>query len=116
MNFHKNLNHLNTFPPTLPSVNTPLSCLQWQSSVHFKTEQVILNRSTKQSSTNNQNIQLTPQQLVNIVRPTYTKQGFLDAIKKKVMTAGPDQVDSPHHDAWLPKRIAMMQIALHACH
>ena len=29
-----------------------------------------------------------------------------------VMTAGPEQIDSPFHEAWILKRIAMIQTAL----
>ena len=49
-------------------MNTPLPRLQRQSSVHFNTERVILNKSTQPTLRNNQNIQITPQQLVNLVR------------------------------------------------
>ena len=45
--------------------------------------------------------------------PTYTTEDFLNAITANmVMTAGPEQTDSPYHDAWLLKRIAMIQTAL----
>ena len=44
------------------------------------------------------------------IDPTYTMEGFLKA--NKARTAGPEQVDSPHHDAWRLKRIALIQIAL----
>ena len=59
---------LNTTLPKLPNVNTPLPRLQRQNSVHFNTEHVVLNNSTAPTITNNQNIQITQQQLVNLVR------------------------------------------------
>ena len=54
--------------PPLPNVNTPLPRLHRQNSVHFNTEPIILNNSTQPTQGTNQNIQITPQQLVNIVR------------------------------------------------
>ena len=45
--------------------------------------------------------------------PTYTREDFLIAIRAKtVITAGPEQTDSPYHEAWILKRIAMIQTAL----
>ena len=45
--------------------------------------------------------------------PTYTTEDFLNAITANmVMTAGPEQTDSPYHEAWILKRIAMIQTAL----
>ena len=45
--------------------------------------------------------------------PTYTTEGFLNAIRANmVITAGPEQNDSPLHEAWILKRIAMIQTAL----
>ena len=45
--------------------------------------------------------------------PTYTTEGFLNAITANmVMTAGPEQTDSSFHEAWILKRIAMIQTAL----
>ena len=36
--------------------------------------------------------------------PTYTTEDFLKAIRANmVMTAGPEQVDAPYHEAWIPK-------------
>ena len=166
------MNPLNTILPLLPNVNTPFPRLQGQNPVHFNTEPVILNTSTLPASTNNQNIQLNPQQLVNFARqfnsqntqqitnapnpyylqaastqtastvvrinaekinsclggsvhmqqslrafdgtdPTYTTENFLNAITANlVMTAGPEQVDSPYHEAWTLKQIARIRTAL----
>ena len=163
---------LNTTIPHLPNVNTPLPRLNRQKSVHFNTQPVILNNSTQPTQGANQNIQITPEQLVNIVRqlnsqnaqentnaptpyylqaastqtpsivvcrnapmmypylgvsvpmqqslrsfdgsdPTYTTEDFLNAITANmVMTAEPEQTDSPFHEAWILKRIAMIQTAL----
>ena len=45
--------------------------------------------------------------------PTYTKEYFLnDITANMVMTAGPKQTDSPYLEAWILKRIAMIQTAL----
>ena len=45
--------------------------------------------------------------------PTYTAEDFLKAIKANmVMSAGPEQIDSPYHEAWILKQIAMIQTAL----
>ena len=168
----QNSNPLNTTIPPLPNVNTPLPRLHRQNSVHFNTQPIILNNSTQPTQGANQNIQITPQQLVNIVRQihsknaqqntnvptpyylhaaptqmplpvvrrntpmmypylggsvpmqqslrpfegtdlTYTTEDFLNAITaNEVMTAGPEQTDSPFHEAWMLKRIAMIQTAL----
>ena len=44
---------------------------------------------------------------------TYTTEDFLNAITANmVMTAGPEQTDSPYHEAWFLKRIAMIQTTL----
>ena len=44
--------------------------------------------------------------------PTYTTEDFLNAITANmVMTARPEQTDSPFHEAWILKRIAMIQTA-----
>ena len=44
---------------------------------------------------------------------TYTTEDFLNAITANMlMTAGPEQTDSPYHEAWILKRIAMLQSAL----
>ena len=59
---------LNTTIPKLPNVNTHLPRLHRQNSVHFKTEPIILNNSAQPTQGTTQNIQITPQQLVNIVR------------------------------------------------
>ena len=64
----QNSDPLNTTLPVLPILNKPLPRLQRQNSVHFNTEPVILNTSTQPAPSNNQNIQLAPQQLVNSVR------------------------------------------------
>ena len=64
----QNSNLLNTILPTLPNINTPLPRLDRQISVHFNTEPIILNNSTQPTLVNNQNIQITPKQSVNIVR------------------------------------------------
>ena len=63
----QNSDSLNTFLPTLTNVNTPLPRLQRQLSVHFNTEPVIY-ISTQPAPTKNQNTQITPQKLVDIVR------------------------------------------------
>ena len=45
--------------------------------------------------------------------PTYTTKDFLNAMTANMlMTAGPEQTDSPYHKAWILKRIAMIQTAL----
>ena len=45
--------------------------------------------------------------------PTYTTEDFLKAITANIiMTARPELTDSPYHEAWIPKRIAMIQTAL----
>ena len=45
--------------------------------------------------------------------PSYKTEDFLKAITANmVMTAGPEQTDSPFHEAWILKRIAMIQTAL----
>ena len=45
--------------------------------------------------------------------PNYTKENFLNAITANmVMTAEPEQTDSPHHETWILKRIGMIQTAL----
>ena len=64
----KSSDQLNTTLPKLPNVNTPLPRLHRQHSVHFNTEPVILNNSTQPAQIANQNIKITPRQLVNIVR------------------------------------------------
>ena len=64
---------LNTTLPTLPNVNTPLPRLHRQNSVHFNPEPIFLNNSTQPTLANIQNIQITPQQLVNIVRQLNTQ-------------------------------------------
>ena len=147
--------------PMLPNINTPLSRLQRQNSVHFNIEPIIRNNSTQPTPTCNQSSQVTPQQLVNLVRqlnsqniqqptnaqtpyylhsastqtpstvvrqntqmtypylggsvpmqqssrpfdgtdPTYKTEDFLNAITANmVMTAGPDQTDSPYYEAWI---------------
>ena len=53
--------------PTIPNLNTPSPPLHRQNSVHFKTEPMILNFSTQPTQGSTQNIQSTPQQLVNFV-------------------------------------------------
>ena len=41
--------------------------------------------------------------------PTYTTEDFLKAITANmVVTAGPEQTDSPYHVAWILKRIAII--------
>ena len=49
-------------------MKTPLPRLHRQNSVRFNTEPIILKNSTQPTQGTNQNIQITPQQLVNIVR------------------------------------------------
>ena len=64
----QNLDPINTTIQILPIVNTPLPSLHRQNSLHFNTESIILNNSTQPTQGTNQNIQITPQELVNIVR------------------------------------------------
>ena len=64
----QNSDPLNTILPKLPNKNTHLARLQRQNSAHFNTKPIILKTSTQPTLTNNQNIQLTPQQLVNFFR------------------------------------------------
>ena len=59
---------LNTTIPPLPDVNTPLPRLHRQNSVHFITQPIILKNSTQPTQGTNQSIQITPQQLLSIVR------------------------------------------------
>ena len=168
----RNSDPLNTTIPILPNVNTPLPRLHRQNSVHFNTEPIIFNNSTQPTQGANQNIQISPQQLVNIVRklnsqstqqntnaltpyylraastqtpssvvrreiqmmypylgrsvpmqqslrpsdgidPTYTTGDFLNAITANmIITAGPEQTDSPFREAWILKRNTMIQRAL----
>ena len=78
----QNSDPLNTTLPTLPNTNTlyrvsTLYTLTRQYSVYFNIEPITLNNSTQPTQTNNQNIQITPQQLVNLVRQfnsQYTQQ------------------------------------------
>ena len=63
----QNSNSLNRTIPPLTNVSTPLPRLHRQNSVHFNTEPIILNNSTQTKQGTNQSIQITPQQLVNIV-------------------------------------------------
>ena len=45
--------------------------------------------------------------------PTYTTEDFLNAFTaNKIRTAEPKQTDSPYHEAWILKRIAMIQTAV----
>ena len=168
----QNSDPLNTTMPILPNVNTPLPRLNRQNSVHFNIEPLILSNSTQHTHGIKQNIRITPQQLVNIVRqlnsqntqqntntptpyhltvastqtpspvvrrnthmiypylggwvpmqqslrpfdgtdPSYTTEDFLNALTANMlMTAGPEQNDLPFHEAWIMKRIAMIQTAL----
>ena len=64
----QNSNPLNTTLPPFPNINTPLPRLHRQNSVHVNTQPIILNKSTQPTQGANQNKQITPQQLVNIVR------------------------------------------------
>ena len=64
----ENSDPLNTTIPILPNVNTPLPHLHIRNSVHFNTKPIIFNSSTQPTHGTNQNIQITPKQLVNIVR------------------------------------------------
>ena len=64
----ENSDPLNTTMIILPNVNKPLPVLPRESSVHFNTEPNILKNSAEPTHGSNQNIQITPQQLVNIVR------------------------------------------------
>ena len=64
----QNSDLLNTTLPLLPNINKTLARFQRQNSVHVNTEPDILNTSSQPASKNNQNIHLTPQQLINFVR------------------------------------------------
>ena len=64
----QNSDPLNTTIPKLPNVNKNLPSLHRQNSVHFNTEPIVLNNSTQLTHGTNQNIQITSQQLVNIVK------------------------------------------------
>ena len=64
----QNSDLINTTLPTLPNINTPLTRLQRQNLVHSNFEPIILNNLTQRVPTTNQNIQITPQQLVSLVR------------------------------------------------
>ena len=64
----QNSDPINTTLPSLPNINIPSPRLQRQNPVHFYSEPIILNNSTKTTPINNQKIQITPQQLVNVVR------------------------------------------------
>ena len=168
----ENSDPLNTTILILPNINTTLPCLHRQNSVHFITGPIVLSNSTQSTQGTNQNIQITPKQLVNVFRPlnsqnaqqitnaptpyylqaastqtlssvvrrntqmmypylgssvpmqhflrpfdgtdlTYTTEDFLNSITANMlMTARPKQVDSPFHEAWILKRIAMIQTAL----
>ena len=167
----QNSDPVNTTIPILPNINTPLSRLHRQNSVNFKNKPIILNNSTQPIQGTNQDNEITPQQLVYIVRqinaqntqntnaptpyylqaastqtrspavrrntpmiypyligsvpvqqtlrpfdgtdPTNTTEDFLNAITANVvMTAGPKKTDSPFHEAWILKKIAMIQTAL----
>ena len=168
----QNSEPLNTTLPTLPNINTSLPRLKRKNFVHFKTEPIILNNSTQPTPTNNQNFQVTQQQLLisgrqinsqnnqqptnaptryylqtaptqtrsAVIRrntqimnpylggsvpvqqslspfdgidPTYTTEDNLNAsTANMVKTAGPEQTDSPYHEACILKRIAMIQTAL----
>ena len=45
--------------------------------------------------------------------PNYTTEDFFNTITANmVMTAGPEQNDSPYHEAWILKRFAMIQTVL----
>ena len=45
--------------------------------------------------------------------PTYATEDFFNVITANmVMTAGPEQTDSPYHEAWILKRFAMIQTPL----
>ena len=66
--FTQNSDLLNTTIPLLPNINTLLPRLHRQNFVHFMTEPISLNNLTQPTHGTNQNIQITPQQLVNIVR------------------------------------------------
>ena len=64
----QNSDPLNTTLPTLPNIDTPLPRLQRQNFAHFSTKPILLNNSAQPTPSSNQNIQVTPQQLVNLVR------------------------------------------------
>ena len=64
----QNSDPLNRTIPPIPNVNTPLPRIHRQNSVHFNTVPIILNNSTQPTQGTNQSIQITPQQLVIIVR------------------------------------------------
>ena len=68
MELTQNTDPLNSTMPILPNVNTPLPRLRRQNSVHFNTEPNILNNSTQPTHGTNENVQIAPQQLLNIAR------------------------------------------------
>ena len=64
----ENSNPLNTNMPILPNVKTHLPRLHRENSIHYNTEPIIINNETQPTQGTNQNIQITPKQLVKIVR------------------------------------------------
>ena len=60
----QNSDPLNTTIPILSNINTSSLRLHRQNSAHFNTEPIILNNSTQPTQGTNQNVQITPQQLV----------------------------------------------------
>ena len=93
----QNSDLLNTTLPTIPNVNTPLSRLHRQNSVHFNTESIILNNSTQPTETTSQNIQITPHKLVNIVRQLNSQktQQTINAPTPYYLQAASTQMPSP---------------------
>ena len=93
----QNSDPLNTTIPILPNVNTPLHRLHRQNSVHFNTELMILNNSTQPTHGINQNIQITPQQLLNFDRPLNSQntQQNTNALTPYYLQASSTQTPSP---------------------
>ena len=88
---------LKTTIPILSNVNTTLTRLHRQKSVHFNTEPIIPNYSTQPTHWTNQNIQITPQQLVNIVRQLISQntQQNTNASTPYYLQAASTQTPSP---------------------
>ena len=93
----QNSDPLNTIRSTLPNVYTPLPRLLRQNSVHFNTEPVILNISQQPTLANNQNLHITQQQLVNLVRQpnSHNTQQTTNAPTSYYLQAASTQTPSP---------------------
>ena len=95
--FTQNSDPINTTILILPNVNTPLPRLHRHNSVHFNTEPIIPNNSTRPTQVTNQNIQITPKQLVNIVRQlnSQSTQQSTNAPTPYYLQAASTQTPSP---------------------